>query len=69
MHLLFSTFFLYVLGIEAIQFEPSAVGIVVAEVKEKYSHYINYNRTAAARPVILANETEAFILPRQTTPY
>jgi hypothetical protein len=64
-----SNLLLFALAIEAIQFEPSAVGIVVAEVKEKYSHYIHYNGTAGARPDILANDTEASILPRQSTSY
>jgi glucan 1,3-beta-glucosidase len=69
MHLLSSALFLLVLRIEAIQFEPPAVAAIVSKVKEKYSPYIEYNGTAAAAPVITANETEASILPRQGTPY
>jgi glucan 1,3-beta-glucosidase len=68
MKLLSYTSFLFVLGIEGIPFEPPAVAAIVSTVKQKYSPYINYNGTAAEAPVILANDTEATILPRQS-PY
>ena len=69
MNFLSATLFLFLLEIQGIQFEPSAVGIVVSEIKDKYSHYIHYNGTAAASPVIAANEPEASILTRQSSTY
>ena len=60
---------LFVLGIQGIQFEPSAVGIVVSEIKDRYSSYIRYNGTAAASPAIPASEPEASVLPRQSSAY
>jgi glucan 1,3-beta-glucosidase len=69
MHLLSSTLFLMVLGIEGIQFEPPVVATIVSKVKEKYSPYVEYNGTAVPAPIISAAETEASTLPRQATPY
>jgi glucan 1,3-beta-glucosidase len=69
MNLCSAGLFLFVLGIQGIQFEPSTVGIVVSEIKDRYSAYIKYNGTAAASSAIPANDAEASILPRQSTAY
>jgi hypothetical protein len=66
MHLLSASLFLFVLGIQGIQFEPSTVGHIVSEIKDRYSAYIDFNGTADHSASISANETEAQILPRAT---
>ncbi len=66
MKLLSANLFLLVLGIQGIQFEPSTVGIIVSEIKDRYSAYINYNGTDDASAAIPVNDTEANILPRQS---
>jgi hypothetical protein len=68
MHLLSASLFLFVLGIQGIQFEPSTVEVVVSEIKDRYSAYIDFNGTAGHSAATTANETEATILPR-AAPY
>lgn len=65
MNLLSANLFLFVLGIQGIQFEPSTVGHVVSEIKDRYSAYVDFKGTADHSAAISANETEAQILPRQ----
>ena len=69
MNLIYSTLLLLVVGTQGIQFQPPAVVAIVSEVQDKYSEYIKYNGTPAAAPVISAADTEASILPRQSTSY
>jgi glucan 1,3-beta-glucosidase len=69
MNLIYSTLLLLVVGTQGIQFQPPAVAAIVSEVQDKYSEYIKYNGTPAAAPVISAADTEASILPRQSTSY
>ncbi len=66
MKLLSASLCLFVVGIQGIQFEPSTVGYMVSEIKDRYSAYIDFNGTADHSASISANETEAQILPRAT---
>jgi hypothetical protein len=65
MNILSASLLLFVLGIQGIQFQPSTVGHVVSEIKDRYSAYIDFKGTADPSAAISANETEAQILPRQ----